>query len=61
MSNSAIADWFFHHLIQKWMDAFYVGVLGANDFWLCFEWQHHGNPHVHWLPDALNVEQVHPL
>ena len=59
--NPAIADWFFHHRIQKFINAFYVGVLGATDFWLRFEWQHRGSPHVHglaWLPDAPNVEQV---
>ena len=59
--NPAIADWFFHHRIQKFVDAFYVGVLGATDFWLRYEWQHRGSPHVHglaWLPDAPNVEQV---
>ena len=59
--NPAIADWFFHHRIQKFINAFYIGVLGATDFWLRFEWQHRGSPHVHglaWLPDAPNVEQV---
>ena len=59
--NPAIADWFFHHRIQKFIDAFYVGVLGATDFWYRFEWQHRGSPHVHglaWLPDAPDVEQI---
>ena len=59
--NPAIADWFFHHRIQKFINAFYIGVLGATEFWLRFEWQHRGSPHVHglaWLPDAPNVEQV---
>ena len=59
--NPAIADLFFHHRIQKFVDAFYVGVLGATDFWLRYEWQHRGSPHVHglaWLPDAPNVEHI---
>ena len=30
--NPTIAVWFFHHRIQKFIDAFYVGVLGATDF-----------------------------
>ena len=34
--NPAIADWFFHHRIQKFINAFYVGVLGATDFWYHF-------------------------
>ena len=38
--NLAIADWFFHHRIQKCVDTFYIGVLGATDFWFHFEWQH---------------------
>ena len=59
--NPAIADWFFHHRIQKFVDTFYVDVLGATDFWLRFEWQHRGSPHVHglaWLPDSPSVEQI---
>ena len=31
------------------------------DYWLRFEWQHRGSPHVHglaWLPDAPDVEQL---
>lgn len=43
------------------MDAFYVGVLGAVDYWMRFEWQHRGSPHVHglaWLPNAPDVEQL---
>ena len=59
--NPAIADWFFYQRIVKFIDAFYVGVLGASDYWFRFEWQHRGSPHVHglaWLPDAPNVEEV---
>ena len=59
--NPAIADWFFYQRIVKFIDAFYVGVLGATDYWFRFEWQHRGSPHVHglaWLPDAPNVEEV---
>ena len=36
-------------------------MLAAKDYWLCFEWQHHGSPHVHgpaWLPNAPDVEQI---
>ena len=61
VENPAIADWFFHHRIQKFIDAFYVGVLGATDYWMRFEWQHRGSPHVHglaWFPDAPDVERV---
>ena len=61
IDNPAVADWFFHNRIQKFVDAFYVGVLGATDYWLRYEWQHRGSPHVHglaWLADAPNVEQA---
>ena len=57
--NPAIANWFFHHHIEKFVDAFHVGILGAIDFWFCFELQHRGKHHVHglaWLHDAPNVE-----
>ena len=61
MENPAIADWFFYHRIDAFLDAFYKGVLGASDFWLRFEWQHRGSPYVHglaWLHDAPNVEEL---
>ena len=61
IENPAIADWFFCHRVQKFVDAFYVGVLGAVDYWMRFEWQHRGSPHVHglaWLPNAPDVEQL---
>ena len=61
MQNPAIADWFFYHRIDAFLDAFYKGVLGASDFWLRFEWQHRGSPHVHglaWLRDSPNVEDL---
>ena len=35
--NPAIADWFFSHRISKFLDAFYVGILGASDYWFRFE------------------------
>ena len=46
---------------MEFMKAFYIGVLGVTDYWLRFEWQHHGSPHVHglaWLPDTPDVEQL---
>ena len=59
--NPAIADWFFYHRISKFIDTFYVGVLGAVDYWYRFEWQHRGSPHVHgvaWFRDAPDVEEL---
>ena len=38
-----------------------MGVLGVTDYWLRFEWQHRGSPHVHglaWLPNAPDMEQL---
>jgi len=55
IENPAITDWFFYHRIQNFVDIFNVDILGASDFWLCFEWQHRGSPHVHglaWLHNA---------
>ena len=59
--NPAIADWFFCHRIQKFVEVFYLGVLNATDYWFRFEWQYRGSPHVHgvaWLPNAPDVEQL---
>ncbi len=61
LENPAIADWLYHHRIHKFVEAFYVGVFGATDYWLCCEWQHRVWPHVHghtWLKDAPDVEAV---
>lgn len=61
INNPAIANWFFYHHVRKFIEAFYMGVLGATDYWLHFEWQHRGNPHVRglaWLPDAPDVKKL---
>ena len=49
IKNPAIADWFFCHRVQKFVETVYVGILGATDYWMRFEWQHRGSPHVHGL------------
>ena len=61
IENPALADWFFYHRLMEFVKIFYLGVLGATDYWLRFEWQHRGSPHVHglaWLPDTPAVEQL---
>ena len=61
IKNPAIADWFFHHRDVKFIDAYYVGILGATDYWIPFEWQHRGSPRAHglvWLPNAPDVEHL---
>ena len=61
VNNPALADWFFTYRIQKFVEVFCVGILGATDYWMRFEWQHRGSPHVHglaWLPNAPNVENL---
>ncbi len=43
------------------MKTFYVDVLEATDYWLRFEWQHRGSPHVHgvaWLQNAPDIEKL---
>ena len=32
IENPAIADWFFYHRIQKFIEVYYVGILGATDY-----------------------------
>ena len=61
IENPAIADWFFYERVVEFIKAYYVGVLGVTDYWMRFEWQHRGSPHVHglaWLPNAPDVEQL---
>ena len=62
--NPAIADWHFYNRVQKFVQCYYIEILGATDFWLRFEWQHRGSPHIHglaWLANAPNVENVMAL
>lgn len=43
------------------MDVFYIGILNAKDYWLRFEYQHRGSPHVHgvvWLNNAPDVPNM---
>ena len=59
--NPALADWLFYYRVQKFVDLFYIDILQCKDFWLRFEWQHRGSPHVHglaWLTNAPNVEEI---
>ena len=59
--NPAIADWLFYERISKFVEAFYVDILGATDYWFRFEWQHRGSLHVHglaWLPNAPDAEKL---
>lgn len=56
-----MADWFFYYRVQQFIEIFYVDILGTTDFWLRFEWQHRGSPHIHdlaWLRNAPNAEQI---
>ena len=58
IENPCLADWYFYHRI---INVFYVGILKAKDYWLRFEYQHRGSPHVHgvaWLEGAPDVEKV---
>lgn len=61
VENPCLADWFFYQRIVKFTDVFYKGILKAKDYWLRFEYQHKGSPHVHgvaWLEDAPDVEKI---
>ena len=61
IENPAIADWFFYERVIQFMKYFYKGILGVKDYWLRFEWQHRGSPHIHglaWLCNAPDVEKI---
>ena len=58
IGNPCIAGYFFYHCVIKFMDAFFVDTLKASDYWLKFEYQHRGSPHVHgvaWLQTLLKI------
>ena len=47
--------------MRKFIEAFYINILGASDYWYRFEWQHRGSPHVHgiaWFQGAPDVEKM---
>ena len=61
IENPCMSDWFFYHRVIKFMDAFYMDIMGAKDYWLRFEYQHRGSPHVHgviWLQDAPDAQNI---
>ena len=61
IKNPAIADWFFFQRIKLFIKHFYKDILHATDYWLWFEYQHRGSPHVHglaWLADSPNIEDL---
>ena len=53
IENPAKSDWFFYYRVMEFIKVFYVGVLGVTDYWMRFEWQHRGSPHVHGLAVCL--------
>ena len=62
IENPAIADWFFYERVIQFIKYFYKGILRVKDYWLRFEWQHRGSPHIHglaWLSDAPDVEKIY--
>ena len=61
IENPALTEWFFYHQVMEFLKAFYIGALGATDYWLRFEWQHQGSLYVYglaWLPNTPDVEQL---
>ena len=61
IKNPAIADWFFFQRIKLFIKHFYKDILHAKDYWLQFEYQHRGSPHVHglaWLAGSPNMEDL---
>ena len=58
IDNPAVADQFFYEQFQQFLKCFFLDILGAKDYWLRFEWKHHGSPHMHglaWLPGAPDI------
>ena len=61
INNPAVASVFFHIRIQKFVKFYYQDILGAQDYWFRYEWQHRGSVHVHgmaWLKGAPRAENL---
>ena len=61
ITNPAIANWFFFQRIKLFISHFYKDILHAKDYWLRFEYQHRGSPHVHglaWLTGSPDIEKL---
>ena len=39
VENPCMADWFFYQRVIKFINVFYMDIMGANDYWLWFEYQ----------------------
>jgi len=61
IGNPCMPNWFFYQHIIKFMDAFYMDIMGAKDYWFRFEYQHRGSPHIHGLQDAPDAQNILPI
>ena len=61
IDNPAIASYFFHVKINKYIKTYYQNLLGATDYWFRYEWQHRGSVHVHglaWVKNSPRAEKL---
>ena len=62
IEKPCMSNWFYQRVI-KFMGAFYINIMREKDYWLQFEYQRRGSPHVHgvvWLQDASDARIYYP-
>jgi len=61
VDNPCLSDRFFYQRVVKFMDLVFSGILNVVDYWLQFEYQHRGSPHLHgvaWFHNAPDVQNI---
>ncbi|PKK68762.1 hypothetical protein RhiirC2_749620 [Rhizophagus irregularis] len=55
INNLHIAAWFFEKRFKVFFEKVLIPKWGLVDWWYRFEWQHHGNVHVHGIAKRESI------
>ncbi|XP_059074789.1 uncharacterized protein LOC131874875 [Cryptomeria japonica] len=61
VQNPHLTSMYMHHRFTAFREEVLEKLLGANDYWYRYEWQHRGSAHIHgfiWLPKAPDIGKL---
>ncbi|XP_057838404.2 uncharacterized protein LOC131048470 [Cryptomeria japonica] len=61
VQNPHLTAMYMHHRFTAFREEVLEKLLGANDYWYRYEWQHRGSAHIHgfiWLPKAPDIGKL---
>ncbi|XP_059070854.1 uncharacterized protein LOC131028544 [Cryptomeria japonica] len=61
VQNPHLTAMYMHHRFTAFGEEVLEKLLGANDYWYRYEWQHRGSAHIHgflWLPQAPDIGKL---